>query len=426
MKHAYLLVTLLLTLPLVAQGNEPLTLTQAEEFALKNNPNVTIAKLVSLAEGQVVREVRSAELPVLNGNITAVTANDGSRLAAGALNNPIVYNRAAAGITLSQTITDFGRTQNLVHAASLAAQAQQNNAKATSQEIRLAVDDAFYRALSAHAILRVADQTVRTRQSDADQITALAGAKLKSTLDQSFAEVSLSQAKMLQLDARNGFSSALNRLNALMGRESGFTYDLVDETPEAPSLPPNDAEPLITEAFRARPELLSAVEQAVAAEQSSKAEHKLQLPTLSALGGVGSIPVRADQINSSWYGAIGVNLSIPLFNGFLDSARAQEADLRSEAASQQVLLIRQLIARDVRQTVLAAQVNFQRINVSKELLDQANTSFDLAQTRYKLGLSSIVELSQAQLAQTQAQIDYATARYNYQLSVSELRFQTGQ
>jgi outer membrane protein len=88
--------------------------------------------------------------------------------------------------------------------------------------------------------------------------------------------------------------------------------------------------------------------------------------------------------------------------------------------------LRQSIARDIRIAVLQTQSNFQRIAVTRQLLDQANTAFDLAQTRYKMGLSSIVELSQAQLAQTEAQIDYATARFSYQGSLATLRYETAQ
>jgi outer membrane protein len=162
------------------------------------------------------------------------------------------------------------------------------------------------------------------------------------------------------------------------------------------------------------------------AKKFSAAEHDLSRPTIEALGSVGGTPVRSDQITSSWFEAVGVNISIPIFNGSLYSARAKEADLRASAAEQQVRDLRENIARDVRATVLTAQSNFQRIAVTQELLNQANSAFDFAQTRYKFGLSSIVELSQAQLAQTEAQIDYATARYSYQSSLSALRFQTGQ
>jgi outer membrane protein len=179
-------------------------------------------------------------------------------------------------------------------------------------------------------------------------------------------------------------------------------------------------------AFTARPDLAALNQSYSAAKQFSAAEHALGRPTVSALGSVGGTPVRADQIASSWYGAVGANVSIPIFNGFLFSARAREADYRANAAQEEVRNLRELIARDVRTSVLSAQAAFQRIDVTRQLRDQSNLALDLAQTRYKLGLSGIVELSQAQLAQTQGEIAYANARYAYQTALAELRFQTGQ
>jgi outer membrane protein TolC len=60
------------------------------------------------------------------------------------------------------------------------------------------------------------------------------------------------------------------------------------------------------------------------------------------------------------------------------------------------------------------------VTVSEQLLAQANQALDLAETRYKLGLSSIVELSQAQLQQTQGEIGNAQAGYAYRLALSVL------
>ena len=88
--------------------------------------------------------------------------------------------------------------------------------------------------------------------------------------------------------------------------------------------------------------------------------------------------------------------------------------------------LRDTIVRDVTTTVLQAQENFNRIAVAQQLVSQADSALSLAQTRYQLGLSSIVELSDAQLLQTQAQIELANARYAYQGSLSAIRYQTGQ
>jgi outer membrane protein len=410
-----------------AAAPQTLTLAQAEQIAIRNNPRVVVGRLIALAEGQVVRETRASELPMIAGNLTAVDSHAGSRITAGALNNPIVYERAAGGFTVSELITDFGRTHNLISSSDWHAKAQVSAQMATSAEVILAVDQTFYRALGSQQVLKVAQQTVAARQATSDQIKALTEAKLKSSLDLSFANVNLSEARLLLLDAQNASADAMANLNALLGEERPTIYTLVDETPAAPTPPPDDAEPLVTQAFQSRPDLMSLNQDLAAAKKFSSAEHDLNRPAVQGLGTVGGTPARnTDQITSSWYGAVGVNLSIPIFNGFLYSARAKEADLRASAAGQQVQQLRQNIARDVRTTVLRTQSNFQRIAVTQQLLDQANSAFDLAQTRYKFGLSSIVELSQAQLAQTEAQIDYATARYSYQGSLSTLRFQTGQ
>jgi outer membrane protein len=230
----------------------------------------------------------------------------------------------------------------------------------------------------------------------------------------------------LLLDARNQSVTAQADLAALLGDERSTAYRLMDETPATPPAAPADASPLVQQAFAQRPDLKSLQQQADAAHHFVTAERDLSLPTVTALGAAGAAPWRADEIQSAAYGAAGVNINIPIFNGFLYSARAEEAKLRAGAADAQVVQLRDTIARDVTTTVLQAQDNFNRIAVAQQLLSQANSALSLAQTRYKLGLSSIVELSEAQLLQTQAEIELANARYAYQGSLSAIRYQTGQ
>lgn len=395
-------------------------------MALQHNPSIGIAHLLQLAQAQVTRQVRSGELPTATADLTAVGAHDNSRLTAGALNNPIVYDRAAAGLTVRQLITDFGRTHNLVRNAQSNAKAQLETEHATVDDITLAVDRAFYQALTAQSVLKVAQQTVVTRQATGEQIGALTSQKLRSTLDLSLANVQVSQAQLLVLDARNSAAAAMANLNAILGSDADQPYELVDETPPDPQAPPASTEDLVQLAFRSRPDLASLDDRSLAARQFASAEHDLMRPTISALAAAGGAPIRADQIQSSWYGAAGANISIPVFNGFEYSARAREADLRAQAACEQVRNLRDEVARDVRSAVLNAQIAFQRIGVTKQLLDQANTALELAQARYKVGLSGIVDLTQSQLAQTEAQIEFTNARYAYQTALALVRYQTGQ
>ncbi len=406
-----------------------LTLHDAEQLALKNNPQITVAKLLTFAQHEATRETRSTELPTATANLTAVDAHAGTRITAGVLNNPSVFERAGAGVNVGQLITDFGRTHNLLQSATLREHAQQFSQQATAADITLAVDRAFYSALAAQAQLLVAEQTVTTRQTTADQVQALAQAKLRSNLDLSFANVNLAQAKLLLLDAQNRKEAAFTGLNEILGFEKPTTYLLMDEAEaesgNAFSAPPAKEEDLVAEALRSRPDLAALDDQWQAEQRFARAEHELNRPTISALAAVGGTPARADQITSSWYGAAGVNMSIPIFNGFLFSARAREADYRASALQQQVRDLRDRIARDVRVTWLEANTAYERVGVTEQLLKQANLALDLAQTRYKLGLASIVELSQAQLQQTDAQIGNTNARYEYLSTLSALNYQLG-
>lgn len=409
-----------------------LTRKDAEQFAIKNNPRISVGRLLALAQHQVYRETRSAELPTFNGNITAVAANEGSRIGAGGLTSSRLLEHAGAGVTLAQLLTDFGRTSNLVSASKLRDKAQNANAQATTDDIVLATDQAFYTALENQALLKVAQQTVDTRQSVEHQIDELAKNNLKSNLDLTFAQVNLSQAKLLQMDAQNNLDSSMAALAALLGFDHQVTFDFSDEVVQPPA-PPTDVEELIRNAFQQRPDLQAFTYEQEAAEKFRRAQHDQLFPTISTLGVAGGIPVRPDCFGgcfpnyfvSSWYGAIGVNMSIPIFNGFLFSAEASEAKYRAQAAAENTRDLRDRIVRDVRTAWLAANTAFQRVGVSAELTKQADLSLSLAQSRYQLGLGSIVELSQAQLQETDAAISYVNAQYQYRLTLSTLNFEIG-
>jgi outer membrane protein len=418
-----------------AQGpGGPMRLTRrdAEQLAIKTNPRISVGRLLALAQHQVYRESRSRELPSFGAQITAVDANEGSRVGAGALNAPRLLEHAGAGVTLSQLLTDFGRTTNLVSASRLREKAQDASAQATIEDIVMATDQAFYSALENQALLKVALQTVSTRQSVENQINELAKNNLKSNLDLTFAQVNLSQAKLLQLDAQNNLDSSLATLAAILGFETEMSFEL-SEADIQPAAPPTDVDGLIRTAFQQRPDLQAFGYEQQAAEKFRRAQRDQLFPTISALGVAGGTPVRPDCFGgcfpnyfvSSWYGAIGVNMSIPIFNGFLFSAEASEAKYRSQAATENTRDLRNRIARDVRTAWLAANTAYQRVDVTAELAKQADFSLSLAQSRYHLGLGSIVELSQAQLQQTDAAIGYVNAQYQYRLALSALNFEIG-
>jgi outer membrane protein len=380
-----------------ADAHPRLMQTDAEKLAIKNNPRISVAHLLALAQHQVVRETRAAELPTATASITAEDAENASRISAGSLTASRLFEHAGAGGGFTQLITDFGRTRNLVASSKLQERAQNANALATTEDIVLAADQAFFNALQAQALLKVAQQNVSTRQTTETQVSEMTKNNLKSTLDLSFADVNLSQGKLLLLDAQNNVDSTMAALDAVVGLDHAVTYELIDS---------NSSQQ--------------------AAVKFSHAQRDQMVPSISAAGTAGSVPIRpAEYYTENWWGGIGVNMNIPIFNGFLYSAQAKEATIRAQATSEQSRDLRDRIVRDVRTAWLATNTAYQRVGVTEELLKEANLALSLAETRYKLGLSSIVELSQAQFQQTYAAIDNTNAQYQYRLSLSTLNYQIG-
>lgn len=401
---------------------QQLTLQQAQTIAIQNHPQVQGAMALAAAAKAQVTEAKSHYYPTLYGSATGVDAENNSRIAAGALNNPIIYERYANGLTLNQLVTDFGRTHELVKSSDLHARAQQENVITTRADVLLGVDQAYYALLRANGVLTVAQQTVQERQRVSDQVTALQKNQLRSGLDVTFANVDLAQSKLLLIQAQNDVDAAQAQLSASLGYSDARTFQLQDEPMPGP--PPTDVTGLLQQAFMNRPELTGMRLNAQSAHAYATAERDLWFPTLSAAGSAGLTPYGATQL-APRYAAAGFNLNIPIFNGHLFGALQTEAKENAIAQDQNVRNEVDLVARDVRTAWLNANSAYQRLSVTDQLLDEANQSVNLAQSRYNLGLSSIIELSQAQLNQTQAQIQQASAKYDYQTQTAVLNFQIG-
>ena len=404
-----------------------ITRSDAERIALKNNPRITASRLLALAAGQVTRETRSGELPQISVAITAEKAEDGSRIGAESLTDSRLYTHAGTGGSLSQLITDFGHTRDLVATSKLRQRAQDQTALATEQDVLLATDQAFYRLLNAQSLLDVAKATVAARGDVQNLTSALTKSALKSDLDLNIASADLSQSQLMELDAENGVASASAAVAAVLAAPADTVYLAVEDSDGTPPPPPDRSAAINASAQTQRPDL-QALRSNAAADQKFAAAQKLQyLPTVSALATGGITPVAPDGVFvPNWYAAAGVSLTLPLFTGFRIDAQAQEARLREKAAEKQAQELSDTIGRDVRVALLNAQTAFRRIGVADQFRKQTAQALALAQTRYKLGLSSIVELSQAQLQSTQAAVAAVNARYDYLLALRSLDYARGQ
>ena len=403
-----------------------LTLTDAKKIALKYHPEIREANYLVLAAQEAVMETRSGFFPTVNLYADAVGAtSEGERILAGGLNNPSVYDRAAGGAQVNQLITDFGKTANLTATSKYQARAEGQNANTTREQVLLQAEATYYQALGAQAVLRVARQTLDTRNALLEQITALATNKLRSELDVSFAQVQVQQAQLLVESSQNNADAAMASLSDALGYNEFHQFKLADRSPSTNSLS-SDISGMVQTALTHRPELLSLRDDREAAMHFARSQRDARLPTVAAVGVAGDAPWRNDSdLKKDDYFAGGVQLSVPVFAGGLYVARQREADDRARADDELLRSVENNVIRDVRIAWLNLNDAVQQLETTKKLEANANEAFILAQARYSTGISSIVELSDAQLNLTQAQIAEANASYNVLIQQANLDYQTG-
>jgi outer membrane protein len=401
-----------------------LNLREAQELAVKQHPRISVANLLALAAEQATREARSALYPSVFVNATAAGTADPNRtrIVAGQLNNPIVFERQADGATVYQLITDFGRTWDLAKSARLREKSERMNAVATRVQILLEVNNAYFSTLESQSVLEVAQETIRERKLVLDRAAALATNKMKSELDVSFARVDFNQAGILLAKASNDLQASFAVLSAVLGEGRPETFELADE-PLPPYVAYNNSA-LILEALQQRPDLAQLRYQSQASEEFAHAERKLDYPTINAVGAAGIVPAGNSQLAFD-DAAAGVNISIPFYTGGLDAARRREARLRARAANEAVRDEEDTIARDVQVAILNLDYAHQRLELTEELLRNAREALELSRAQFNVGTSSIIELSQAELNATSAQIAEADARFDYQMRHSALDFELG-
>ena len=410
----------------LAQQPPKLTLQLAETIALQNHPQIQAAQSEAQYANQQITVARSPYYPVVSADVTGSQANNGGRIGAGFLTDSRLFDRFGQGITFSQLITDVGRTGNLVASSRLQAEAGNQNVVATRYDVLLQVNRTYYDVLRAQGVVTVAQETIAARQLLLDQVSALAQNNLRSQLDVSFADVNVSEAKLLLLRAQNAVQEAYAQLARALGSDQVVDYQLVDEP--LPASPPAKPDDLIAQALAGRPELASFRLSRDAAYKFVEAEKDLSRPTVSLVGVAGYTPYIAQltsQTIPSEYEGAAVNVNIPVFNGHLFSARREAARYRALEADQRLRNEQERVARDVRVAWAGASTAFQSIDVTAQFLRQAALAVDLAQGRYNLGLSSIIELTQAQLNQTQAEIENLSAKYDYQSQNAALQYTIG-
>jgi outer membrane protein len=407
--------------------SQKLTLQEAIRTALEKHPLLQSAEFAVRGAEARFNQAKAPYYPQVGGTAAqtngALRANSVLR-PAGALIQPN-QSDMTVGVVASQTVYDFGQTASRVDAQRSDKARFEKDALTRRAEVVLAVERAYFSVLKRKRLVEIAEQTVRERDVLKRQVETLYRNQLKSKLDLGLVQVQLSDAEFLVIRARYDLTTGFAELNNAMGIEGSATYTLEEVSPSVE--PPQPLGDLLTEARDRRPELLALKERVRTAEHRIRAANTLNYPVLQVVGSAGDtehISNRPNLQEGGWWGVGGV-VSVPLFTGFLIQNQVAEATAQQREAQAVYLAVSQNVQLEVKDSFFDLVTLIQQIKVAEEQVKIAREALTLASQRYKLGLSSIVEVTQSEVAVTAAETRLAETQYDVKIAEARLRYAVG-
>ena len=414
--------------PAGGAGDLPrLTLREAIQTALDKHPALQSAEFAVQGAEARTKQAESSYFPQVGG--TAVQTNGSLR--ANALLRPsgslIEPNRSdiSVGVSASQTVYDFGQTKSRVDAQRSDRVRAEKDAVTRRAEVVLGVERAYFNVLKRKRLVEIAEQTVREREVIKRQVDVLYRNQLKSKLDLGLVQVQLSDAEYLVIRARNDLAAAFADLNNAMGIEGSAAYSL-EEMPVKVEQP-RVLNELVGEAMDRRPELLALKERIRTAEHRVRTANTTNFPTLQVVGGAGDtehISNRPNLQEGGWWGVGGV-VSVPIFTGFLIQNQVAEATAQQRETEAVYRAAAQNIQLQVKDSFLDVVTLLPQVKVAEQQVLIAREALSLASQRYRLGLSSIVEVTQSEVAVTAAETRLAETQYDAKIAEARLRYAVG-
>jgi len=404
-----------------------LALQQAIQTALEKHPALQSTEFAVQGAEARFNQAKAPYYPQVGG---AAVQTNGS-LRANALFNPsgslIEPNRSdfSVGVAASQRVYDFGQTASRVDAQRSDKARIEKDAMTRRAEVVVGVERAYFTVLKRKRLVEIAEQTFREREVIKQQVDVLYRNQLKSKLDLGLVLVQLSDAEFLVIRARNDLTAAFADLNNAMGVEEPAAYSL-EEIPVTVESP-RTLDGLVVEAMDKRPELLALKERIQTAEHRIRAANNTNFPTFQVVGSAGDtehISNRPNLQEGGWW-AVGGIVSVPIFTGFLIQNQVAEATAQQREVQAVYRAVSQNVQLQVRDSFLDVVTLIPQVKVAEEQVKIAREALSLAGQRYKLGLSSIVEVTQSEVAVTAAETRLAETQYDAKIAEARLRYAVG-
>ena len=396
-----------------APVGQRLTLEAAVQLALQRNPDLRKQALLTLSSEQDQVLARSTVLPQLNFNASlGRNRNNGPVLVQGAtvpIQGTTFNNNFTAGLTLRQLVFDGGKWWNNLSAAGLNLDSSRAQVDEEKLQITYLVEQRFYELVRAQRqLLVLADAAARSRDQ-ADFTQRLFDGGRATQADVYAARANRDNDEILRLGQERSVELARADLALAVGADPAEPLT-VAEPPNLmtePSQPPA-AQAAIAQALSSRPSLKAFALSAEAGRKSTAAAKGDYWPAVSLFGqwqrGTTSFSTYFDRPDLDSQAAAGVSLSWNIFGGFVTDANVRKAEVQTLLAENDLESGRRNVASDVQKAVAQLGTSRAQARVAQQAEQTAKEGLRLARTRQEVGVGTQLEVRDAELKLTQAQL----------------------
>lgn len=330
-------------------------------------------------------------------------------------------NNYMGGLAVSQFLFDFGRRRGYVSQRRFEAASVSANEQLAELDLIFEVSQRYFGVLQAKQLIRVYEKAVEQRHYHLHEAQVKASAGLRPQLDVYVTQAEVERAQLHLVDAHNEYGDAKVALNNALGlSDRAPDYHLADILTYSPVT--ETVESLITTAFQLRPDVKSLDDQAKALGAQVVQYKSDYYPTVDAVGGYTAMGTGLPAANNF---NVGVVITWPIFNSFLTTDQIAETKARQRGVQDAIEDLRQQVILQVQTAFLNWQASLQRIERAEKALAASRAELELAEKRYETGLTSIVELEDAQRYYTYDDAAYASALYGFSVTKAAVDRATG-
>ena len=396
---------------------DTLTLDRAVSLALQYHPSLRSAEAGIRAAEAGHKQAVASYLPAVSFTATASHTEGVFVFNPSVPSRNQIYSNYSSGFQAQQLLYDFGKTSSRVGANTDLTIAATSDYTSARELVKLNVQVAYLGYLAAKRVAVVNEEAVAQAQKHLVQAKAFYSVGRRPQFDVTKAEVDLANANVNAIHSRNLMEVAKVQLENAMGVHPAGAYAVSSDY----SIPPFSAtkDSARTVALLLRPELQGARSRLEANRELANAAWSQHLPTLSATGNWTWSNFEPAPLYGRW--TAGLTFSLPLFQGFSIDAQVQLANATADAAQAFLDAQTEAVSLEVEQTYLGLREAEERLAATKKLVEQAEQNLVLAERQYAAGVGTVLEVTDAQLTRSNAQITNIQAHYDYYTSLVKLQ-----